>query len=342
MNYIPHSKPLLRNVDLESLQSTFKSNQIASGYKVTQFEKKLSSLMGHNPTYVFNSGTASLVVALKMLDLPPESEVIIPTYTCKNLDFAVRFCNLQPVYCDNGDDWVISKNTLSDLFSSKTSAIIAVNTFGRKCRTDELAEFDVPIIEDHCQSFSTHSSSSSWISIFSFHATKCIATGSGGALRLHPLYFERVPDSRSKIDEQIPLLRAVFAISDLQASIGISQLNDYTQFLKRRWEISEIFLKNLNLKSSKLPDINDSQWIMPFRFPLKTKLPFEFVKESFEDAGIHVRRGVDNLLHRSLKLKDDYFPNASNDYTSTVCLPIYPALTDLEIEKIITAANGIL
>jgi len=129
--------------------------------------------------------------------------------------------------------------------------------------------------------------------------------------------------------------------SDLQASLALSQLSRYDDFLSKRKIVAKYYFEVLpetateRLKRSAKGNIF-------FRFPLYGKFNFEKIKELMERKGIFVRKGVDSLIHRLMKLDEKNFPNAEETFKNTVSIPIYPALKKSEYVRGARASKEIV
>ena len=100
---IPHNKPYFGNDVIIALQEAIGQNHIIQGKKVQSLETKLCNLINRKYCTAVSSGTFALSLALKVLKIKANDEVIIPSYTCSALYHAVRFNNAQPVYADIED-----------------------------------------------------------------------------------------------------------------------------------------------------------------------------------------------------------------------------------------------
>ena len=161
---------------------------------------------------------------------------------------------------------------------------------------------------------------------FSFNATKLLTTGEGGAVvtKDKNLFKELI---KIKIDNPI---------NDISASIGISQINKYSDFLKKRRDIAneyDNFFANYNLNKS----IKKSIY---FRYTIRVSN--ETRKIFLNSNKVSFRKGVDDLLVFNLNMPKDSFINSYNDYMTTVSLPIYPALKKIEMKIILDEAKKIL
>jgi dTDP-4-amino-4,6-dideoxygalactose transaminase len=166
--------------------------------KVELLEKRLAEYLGKDYCVCTGSGTAALVAALKSLELPEQSEVIIPSIVCPTVALAVVYGGLKPVICDvNVFDYQINPESVRTLLSDHTKVIIPVHIFGQTCEIDVIKkiadENSLNLIEDAAQSFGGKYGSRKHgnlcdLSITSFgykkilDISKGIPTGGGGAV----------------------------------------------------------------------------------------------------------------------------------------------------------------
>jgi UDP-4-amino-4-deoxy-L-arabinose-oxoglutarate aminotransferase len=129
-------------------------------------------------------------------------------------------------------------------------------------------------------------------------------------------------------------------LTDLQAALGLSQLDNYDNFLRRRRLISEQYFMELDGLTAELPVTVRKRSIF-FRFPLSVNGEFEAFRQRFDTEGIQVRRGVDALLHRQCGLSAENFPMAERSFSRTLSIPLYPALSNEECDRIIAACRRI-
>lgn len=334
LNLISHSKPWITDEDVKCVESVMYSGMIAEGEKVREFESKLSSYFDYNPVLVCNSGTAALVNALILLDIEADDEIILPSYVCHSVVDAVLSVGAIPVICDVDENWVMTKETVVPHISKKTKAIIIVHIFGIAANIEDFKEFGITLIEDCCQSFGAKYDnvmvgSKGDMSILSFHATKCLTTGEGGALVINNSKYS------SKLNS-CKMQQHYRSMTDMQAALGLSQLTRYDKFLTARKKISEIYLNYFPSEFTKKIRSLSERTIF-FRFPLYIKdYDINKIQNELYRNQIIARKGVDELIHRRLSISDDLYPNAVNHYNRTLSIPIYPSLEENEIECIVS------
>jgi UDP-4-amino-4-deoxy-L-arabinose-oxoglutarate aminotransferase len=132
-------------------------------------------------------------------------------------------------------------------------------------------------------------------------------------------------------------------MTDIQAVLGISQLRRYPTFLEIRKNIAGMYYNEIPKElTQKMQHIRNKS--MYFRFLLNTNqvLKFSKIKRLYQNKNIVVRRGVDELLHRTYKKGINFdFPNANNCFDTTLSIPIYPSLSERNVKKIIKVTNDL-
>lgn len=324
-----HSSPSINEQDIKAVMSVLKSGMIAKGQYVAEFEKALGTYIGVNQCKATCSGTSALYWTLKILGIGSGDEVILPTYVCHDVMEAILEVGALPMLCDIDNNWIMTTRTVSSYITKRTKAIIIVHIFGIPVDVEPFREFNVPIIEDCCQALGSENrgqkvGSHGDFCFFSFQATKSCTTGEGGAIASKSF---AIPDRFSNYSR----------MSDLQAVLGLSQLRQYDKMLKKRAIIAKKYKEALGERNQVSPS-NSSY----YRFPIKHNGDFILLQNEFEKKGIHIRKGVDLLLHRKLKLADINYPNAVETYNYTISIPIYPALKENEIKIIIKAIKELL
>lgn len=312
---------------------------IAGGIQAEAVTSELASRLGLAGGQSTPNGTLALILALKLIAPEPGCEIILPTYVCPSVWHAVVASGMQPVLCDvEPDDWCMSERTVARCVTPNTGGILVVHPFGITAPVDMLQSFGVPVLEDCCQAFG-HSHVPTGITglcaVYSFHATKLLAAGEGGMVLSRD---ERILDRLRTPSATHDAFRK--PMSDLQAALLGEQLKRYDSFLERRFAIANRYYNELSGLECTLPESIKDRSVF-FRFPLRTNLDFESVKVAFATKGIHVRRGVDSLLHREFSIHTQSFQQSERCYRETVSIPIYPAMTDNEVDQVIQACRSI-
>ena len=346
MTPILHSRPCITRQDTEAVARVLESGMIAEGGTVALFEEAASAYLGTRGGVATSSGTNALFLALKACEVGPGDEVVVPTYVCRSVRDAVLCAGATPVLCDVGDDWCMSAATVKPVLSAASKAIIVVHPFGIAADARPICALGVPVIEDCCQAFGASDADgmvgrAGMMCVLSFHATKLLTTGEGGMVLSNDVSLlakVRRLKNGSPNDGEV---RWRQPMSDLQAALGLSQLSQYESFLERRRQIAHAYFAGLGDLPVQLPTSVSDRSVF-FRFPIRCGLDFAMLRARFEAEGVQVRQGVDTLLHGSEMNRANPFPVAERCYRETLSLPIYPALSDAECERVIKACRKIL
>lgn len=318
MKKVEHSQPTISQKDIEAVVTQLQTGMIAQGELGRSFGAQFLKFLNapQHTAVTTASGTAALLLALQELRITPGDEILLPTYACPDLLSVVQRLQAVPVLYDLGSHgWVDSVQEIKKQCSTKTKAIVVIHRFGIPFPVEEILNLSLPIIEDCAHAIGSLQPSGQHVGLvgdfafFSFHATKCLATGEGGML----------------ISKR--LLSAEDQLSDLAASLGISQLAQYPEFLSRRKELAIRYAKNLQ---GELPQDGRNF----YRFVVKTTSPYEEVLQTMRSVGVEVRKGIDSLLHRMLEQEDSQYPEAVAAFDQTISLPIYPNLSESTVDEI--------
>ena len=326
---IPHSRTTLNNKDLEVLLATCRRGFITAGKLNEEFESKLSDFLNVKGVRITSSGTMAFYRILNVLGIKSGDEVLLPDYICNTLINPIHKLGGKVItYDNNEDDWLSSPEQIMRSVSKSTKVVVINHTFGfvfqdvKKLK--ELLPEDVYIVEDCCHCLSpnrtiekTQIGQDSICSFYSFNATKYIGTGEGGAISSNNEAFLDELDQYDLGDR----------LSDLNCSLGLSQLKQLPNFIIKRKEIAELY----SARFGKAGILNNSQHqpSLYFRYPILVRENDKF----WQSTEVTYRKGVDSLI--SEKLTQPSQPNAFKIMKQTVSLPIYPSLKKKETDKII-------
>ena len=268
-NKIWLSSPHMGNEELANIIDVFNTNWIAPvGSYIDLFESKLSEVTKVTHSAAFNSGTASIHLALKLLDVQTDDIVL-----CQSLTFAatvnpVIYQNGTPVFIDSEiETWNMCPTQLELAINKyislgrKPKAILLVHLYGMPAKIDEIAalatKYSIPIIEDAAEALGSKYNGNPCGSfgkygVLSFNGNKIITTSAGGAL---------LSNSKKDIDKakywasqaKEPTLHYEhtelgynYRMSNVLAAIGVGQLSVLEERVNRRREIFEIYKKELS------------------------------------------------------------------------------------------------
>lgn len=274
MHPIPVNTPLLSGNELKYLTECIETGWISSeGPFITKFEKQFSKYIGSSYGIAVSNGSAALDIAIKALNIGPGDEVIMPTFTIISPAQSVVTAGALPVLVDSDPlTWNMDVTQIEAKITTRTKAILVVHIYGLPVDMDPVIEIakkhKLKIIEDaaemHGQTYKGKMCGSFGdISIFSFYPNKHITTGEGGMLltndpkiaerskKLRNLCFE--PNGPRFVHHEIGWN---YRMTNLQAALGVAQLEQIDNFVKKKRAIGTSYqkvLSHLKTKGYQLP-----------------------------------------------------------------------------------------
>ena len=269
-NFIPVNKPLLKGNEKKYLNECIDTGWISSeGKFVKEFEKKFAKQMNRKYAVSVTNGTAALELVISRLNLKPGDEVILPSFTIISCITQIIRCGAVPVLVDcDLKTWNTPKSKIEEKISSKTKAIMIVHIYGLPVDVDPIIEIcnkrSITLIEDasemHGQFYKDRPCGSFGLaSTFSFYPNKHITTGEGGMILTDDQNFYNSlchyknlcfgKELRYEHDD----LGWNMRFTNLQAAVGLAQLEKLSEFIIKKREIGNFY--NSLLKDSKLFDL---------------------------------------------------------------------------------------
>ncbi len=342
---IPHSRPTLDQTDYEAVLDVLKSGHIVQGACVGQLEQTMAAMIGVRGGVAVSSGTAALHLALLSLGIQKGDEVILPSFVCSAPLHAISYTGAVPVIADiDRLTFNIDPRDLSARITPKTKAVIVPHMFGMAADMDEIRSFGIPVIEDCAHSLGSRykgafTGSFGDLAMFSFYATKIIATGEGGmVLSSNETLIECIRDLRDYDEKEALKIRYNYKLTDIEASLGFSQLKKLSSFIEIRQKIASLYNREFQASPFRLPFISPDRDHVYYRYVAIHDRAADFI-EKMTQAGVSCRRPVFKPLHRYLNLPDH--KNTEWVWERAVSIPIYPSLTEDEISKIIDVVKFI-
>ncbi len=253
---------LVGKEELEEIRTSLEAQWMGIGPKTAAFEKGFAERLKLPGFVLLDSGSNALHMAVKLLDLPPGSEVIVPSFTWISCAHAVVLCGCVPVFCDvDAETQNATAETVSRAVTKKTRAVMVVHYGGLPVPIEEIAALGFPVIEDAAHAVdSSHKGAYCGgmgdVGIYSFDAIKNLAMGEGGGLtardparlkRARQLRycgigksgFEASANKNRWWEYDITDFFPKMLPSDIAASIGLAQLrklDGMQAYRKKIWE----------------------------------------------------------------------------------------------------------
>tara|TARA_A100001011_G_C14297069_1_gene838943 strand:- start:56 stop:1180 length:1125 start_codon:yes stop_codon:yes gene_type:complete len=275
--FINVSEPKLSNKTKDYVLDCIKTEWISSsGSYLESFEKEWAKYCNMKYAVSVTSGTAALIVALKALNLKPGDEVIMPSFTIISCALAIIEAGGKPVLADcDLDTWCIKTDEIKKKISSRTKAILIVHMFGHPANMDEIKEIiknkKIDIIEDAAESHGSKFKnkvvgSFGKISCFSFYVNKLITTGEGGmALTNDMSLYNKMKNLRNLAFNKTRRfshneIGYNYRMTNIQAAIGLSQLEKITEHIKIKRQNTLLYNKILTSYDLPISLPSEKQW----------------------------------------------------------------------------------
>ncbi|MDQ5985411.1 MAG: GDP-perosamine synthase [Syntrophus sp. SKADARSKE-3] len=338
---IHHSRPTIDSADIDAVSAVMESGSLAQGEQVAHFEAEIANYVGIRSAVAVSSGTTALHLALAALQIHPGDEVIIPSFICTALLNAVRLVGATPILADCEEThFNLSITDVKKRLSSRTKALVVPHLFGQAADLKELIGIGLPVIEDCAQSLGSRyeermTGSFGTLAVFSFYATKLLATGEGGMVASSDIgLMESIRDLRDYDEKDDDRLRFNCKMTDMQAALGRSQLRRYSLFLKKRQAIAHRYDEAFKMMGLDVPVTMKDRDHIYYRYVIRHKYAESLIR-TMNNLGISCRRPIYKPLHYYLRLNG--FPASESLWQQTLSLPIYPSLPEEEVEQIISS-----
>lgn len=374
--FLPYSLPSFGEEEVAEVADSIRSGWVTTGPKVKRFEEDFSRYVGADHAIAVSSCTAALHLALAALDVGPGDEVIIPSVTFCSTANVVVHLGAKPVLVDVTEDGQISPQAIRAAIAPRTRAIIPVHYGGQACPLDEILTIadlhGIPVIEDAAHAAGTtyrgrKIGSHGRVTCFSFYATKNMTTGEGGmittndaelAARMRLLSLHGMSrDAWNRYAQAGSWWYEVLEpgyksnMSDLNAAIGIHQLQRLDGFIARRREFAEQYRNGLgDLTELRLPDDCPQRPHNYHLFPVH--LERGSVNRDDLIAGLRLANIGTSVhfipLHRHPYYQQTFgygpaqFPAAERFFETVLSLPLYPKMSDIDVEDVIAAVRAMV
>lgn len=364
---IPYGKQTIQQSDIDAIVKVFEQNDmLTTGKYIPEFESKICDYSGVKYGLAVNSGTAALHLATFALDIKHGDEVIVPAISFVASSNCVLYQQGKPVFCDiNPDTLCIDYKKIENLITEKTKAIILVDMCGQPCDFDSIKQiadnYGLKIIHDAAHSIGSvykgqKVGSYADITCFSFHPVKNITTCEGGmmvtnneeyykralAFRTHGI--SRDFKQREKQNTHYYAMQYLgfnYRIPDVLCALGISQLKRLDEFITRRNQIAIKYNNLLKEYSDYIIPLTNNYYSAYHIYVVKLNVEkigksrdeiFKLLKESGIGVNVHYMPIYLHPYYQDLGYIQGLCIEAEKVYEQIITLPIFPLLTDNEIE----------
>lgn len=358
------SLPSLNEKDENAVIQCLRSGWVMQGPQTKKFEELFAEFVGSKYAVAVSSCTTALHLMMLALDIKEGDEVIVPAFSWVSTANAVEYVGAKPVFVDVDETFNLDLSKIAEKVNTKTKAIIPVHLFGLCANVKEIKnQFpDLKVVEDAaCAAGSELEGQKAGemgeMAAFSFHPRKSITTGEGGmvttnneqhyhkllALRNHGLD----PNYKKESNADMPAVKGLgynFRITDIQSSIGVTQMERLDAMINFRQEGANVYrellapcehlilpLDNSNIKHS---------W-QSYVVLLKKDcgLDRNTVMKNLAEAGIATRPGTQalhmlELYSKKYDIKPEDYPNAKWVYEYSIAIPMHNRMSMEDFEYV--------
>jgi dTDP-4-amino-4,6-dideoxygalactose transaminase len=372
---LPLNLPYFDQDDFDMVNKAMKSTFVSGdGPECRAFEDELKQYLNMKHVFFTNSCTAALDLAFMVKKFPEGSEVIVPDFTFTSTALAPILNKLKvvlvDVYSENGN---IDVDKIEAKITSKTVAIVPVDYAGNPANMDMINQlkqtYNLFIVHDTAQSIGAEyhgkkTGTLADVSCFSFHGTKNLVVGEGGALVTNDDEIAaKVITAREKGTDKYlylsdPGKRGYYEYvskgnsyvqSNILGALGRSQLKKLDFMNGRRKAIADYYVRELdNYSNVRLPKITDgarTNWHLFYLLvpPQIKKWFIEALRAEGVVANIHYNPlHINRYYIEECEFQPNEFPNAIKFYDSLVRIPLYTAMSDADAEDVVKAIKKVL
>jgi len=364
---IPIAKPFLTEDEAQAAHDTILTGWITQGPKVAEFEDKFANYVGSKYAIAVSNCTTALHLSMIVANIGQGDEVICPSMSYIATANAITYVGATPVFAEVNQSYNLDIEDVKKRITSKTKAILLVHQMGMPADIDVFKvlcqEKGIILIEDAAcaigsaykgQKIGAHSD----LVCFSFHPRKVITTGDGGMVTTsNPEYAERLKllrqhgmsvndrtrhDSKQLIFEDHIEIGYNYRMTDIQAAVGIEQLEKLDLIIAERRKIANYYLEALKLVDNIILPFEEKGYYsnyQSFSIYLKSGFPLKRndLMQKMLDAGIATRRGI-MTAHRETSYKDmsEISLPISEDFAdNSILIPLFVPMDENETEKVV-------
>ncbi|MFO1300091.1 MAG: DegT/DnrJ/EryC1/StrS family aminotransferase [Burkholderiaceae bacterium] len=380
-DFIPFALPDIGEEEIAEVVDSLRSGWITTGPKTRRFEQDFAEFLGGGVEAVaVSSATAGLHLALEAIGIGPDDEVITTTHTFTATAEVVRYMGAHPVLVDvDPRSMTIDPERVESAITPRTRAIIPMHYGGLACDMQRLAKIarshNLMIVEDAAHALPTTCGGrligtlDSDATVFSFYATKTLATGEGGMLvtrnpriaqrarvmRLHGIdrdAFDRYVSKKPAWHYEVVAPGFKYNMTDVAASMGIHQLAKVRRFQARRAELAARYtsgLRGLPVLPPRDADPGDTHaWhLYVIRLTAGAGIGRDAFIQRMADQGVgcsvhYIPLHLHPYWRDTYRLRPEQFPHSQALFESTISLPIYTRMTDDDQSHVLDAVRRTL
>jgi perosamine synthetase len=353
--YIPHPNKLMPKIE-----QTLYSGYIAEGEITYKFEDELASLLGNSYCLSLNSGTAALHIALLLIGVGKEDEVISTALTAEPTNTTIALTGAKVVFTDvDYNTGLICPEAIEANITERTKAIMVVHYAGMVCDMDRINEiskkYKIPVIEDAAHAFlakynNEYIANNSNYTCFSFQAIKHLTTVDGGLLclkneeeynRARRLRWFGLDKKVARLESNITEAGYKYHMNNVNATVGLVQLQELDKNVFKYIENGKFFDDNLkDIRGLTLipyyKNTEPSYWLYTMKVERRDDFIHMMTENGIAASPLHLR----NDRHQVFKAQNAHLPNLDKFYDEFVHIPCGWWVTEADRVKMINVIKN--
>ena len=353
--FIPIAKPQLGEEEKAAVMAVLDSGMLAQGRQVAEFEAQFAELCGVKHAVAVASGTAALWLALAAHEIGPGDEVITTPFSFIASSNSILYVGARPVFADiEPDTYLLQPSAIEERITGRTRAILPVHLYGQPCDMTAIMEIarrhKLVVVEDACQAHGAIDQGKSvggfGTGCFSLYATKNMTTGEGGIITTNDdALAERLRLLRNHGQSQRyehAILGYHFRMTDMQAALGLVQLRKLPALTEQR--IANAQHLSERLQGVELPVVVPGRRHVFHQYTVRVADNRAALQQHLQEQGIGTAIHYPCPIHhqpvyQSLGYRDT-LPQAEAASRQVLSLPVHPALSQSDLDRIIHAVNS--
>ena len=368
---IPLSKPWITEEDIKAVEEVLRTPYLSLGPKLEEFEGKIRQISKTKYAVAVNSGTSALHLIIRSLGIKDGDEVITTPFSFIASSNCILFERAKPVFVDiRKDTYNIDPNLIESKINDKTKAILVVDVFGQPADWDKIEkiakEHNLYVIEDSCEALGSeykHKKAGSFgvAGAFAFYPNKQITTAEGGVVvtndeNIYKLSRSMRNQGRGEDESWLYHTRLGYnyRISDINCTLGISQLNRLNKIIEMRDAVAKIYSQKLSEVEEVItpyvsPNTTRMSWfVYVIRLTDKfSKFERDHIIEELGKRDIQTRNYFE-AIHlqpfyvEQFGFKEGDFPITEFVSERTIALPFYTTMTENEIDYVVSNLKEVI
>lgn len=375
-----YGRQWIDDADIDAVKAVLEGNYLTCGPEIAKMEKTFCDYTGARYAVAVSNGTAALHCACIAAGLGEGDEVITTPLTFAASANCVLYCGAKPIFVDiDPETYNIDPESIRAHITNRTRAIIAVDFTGQAVRHTEIRkfcdEYGLILIEDAAHAIGTSYNGRKVGNIadmttFSFHPVKTVTGGEGGLIttnseefykrlvlaRTHGIthdeaLMEDAPHEGSWCYEQI-MLGFNYRLTDIQAALINSQMNKLARFKARRCEIVNAYNEAFAdlpgiIVQKEIPESDTCRHLYIIRLDFAKitctrRQFFDAMSAENIQCQVHYTPVYWFPYYKHLGYKQGLCPNAEQVYRGIISIPLYPKMTDEDVQDVITAVRKVI